>query len=775
MGVSAVSLRVRVWVRRSGRRAAVVAVLVGLVCGAVLSMAGGARRTASVPDRFTAAMGGEFDLVLSQYGGAPLTDAIGAVAGVAEVEGATFVAAWPVTDDFGSVLEATVPFAGDSVAFAGRLVEGRYADPDAPDEFTANRPLADLIGAEIGDHIEIAAFTGEQTADPSFDGGATPGVGRLPATLVGITVAGSEFEDPSPMLMYSSGLLDAHPDVGVVASFILIDLEPGIDADDVLAAARGLPGGDGLQRTAETQHVSPAVRRAVHFAALSLWVVVGVSALGAAVVVALLLVQLVGPGADDRRTLRALGWRRRDFAVEALLEAAMVAVGAVVVASVVVVASSGLFPFGAPRLLEPDPGVRVDAVVVGLGALGIVAVGILGPLVNELLPSRSRAAGFRRRVGVNSPRAFWSLPAVVGVRFALAPPPRRRTAWAILGPGVVGCAGLVGALTVGLSLARVVDEPGRWGRNFDYAYGNHWLPGEADLVGPALGQPGVQRLGVGTLGTLAIDGHDVQVLALESIRGVYEPATLEGRAPIQADEIGLGGEVAREIGKQVGDAVQASYPGGEPRELTIVGIVMTPYDAGSGAAMTYDGYAAMVSDATRNLLLVDFANDAGPGAPDALSEATNTQYEDFTSVPPASIRSLERIVPMPYLLATILSLLGAAAMMQGLGSSVLDRRVDLGLLRALGAVGGQLRGVLHWQATTVAAVVSVLGIPVGLFLGRRVFVTIAERVGVTPEPRIAWSLVPVLIAVVVIITNVAALAPGLRASRASTADLMAER
>jgi predicted lysophospholipase L1 biosynthesis ABC-type transport system permease subunit len=98
----------------------------------------------------------------------------------------------------------------------------------------------------------------------------------------------------------------------------------------------------------------------------------------------------------------------------------------------------------------------------------------------------------------------------------------------------------------------------------------------------------------------------------------------------------------------------------------------------------------------------------------------------------------------------------------------------LGVLRARGAIGGQLRGLLHWQATTVAAVVLALGVPIGLLGGRVVFAAIADRVGIAPEPRIAWILIPVLAAAVVVMTNVAALVPGIRAGRASTVDLVAE-
>jgi ABC-type antimicrobial peptide transport system permease subunit len=50
---------------------------------------------------------------------------------------------------------------------------------------------------------------------------------------------------------------------------------------------------------------------------------------------------------------------------------------------------------------------------------------------------------------------------------------------------------------------------------------------------------------------------------------------------------------------------------------------------------------------------------------------------------------------MPYLLAATLSVLGAAALVQALAASVVDRRRDFAVLRALGAVRGQLRAVVN--------------------------------------------------------------------------------
>ena len=81
------------------RRTLVVALLIGVVAGTVLTLAAGARRTASAPDRYTAASGGDPELVVMQPSGEPLTDAVRQLPGVAAVRAVTFVPAFPLSPD----------------------------------------------------------------------------------------------------------------------------------------------------------------------------------------------------------------------------------------------------------------------------------------------------------------------------------------------------------------------------------------------------------------------------------------------------------------------------------------------------------------------------------------------------------------------------------------------------------------------------------------------------------------------------------------------------
>jgi hypothetical protein len=74
---SALRLRVRGWVASCWLRLVAAAVLVGVVAGLALGVAGGNRRTASAPDhRYTARFGGDPDLVITQQNGTALDVAV---------------------------------------------------------------------------------------------------------------------------------------------------------------------------------------------------------------------------------------------------------------------------------------------------------------------------------------------------------------------------------------------------------------------------------------------------------------------------------------------------------------------------------------------------------------------------------------------------------------------------------------------------------------------------------------------------------------------------
>ena len=80
--------------------------------------------------------------------------------------------------------------------------------------------------------------------------------------------------------------------------------------------------------------------------------------------------------------------------------------------------------------------------------------------------------------------------------------------------------------------------------------------------------------------------------------------------------------------------------------------------------------------------------------------------------------NLEQIGSVPALFAVIMGLMAAAVLAHVLAVAARARRRDLAILRALGFSRGQTVRTIAWQSTIYAVGALVIGIPVGVVLGR---------------------------------------------------------
>ena len=639
---------------------------------------------------------------------------------------------------------------------------------------TVNGPVREQLDIEVGDRLPIASYSVEQVENNDFEPGVPPEGPSFEATVVGVIDYPSDLEDPAASIIFSQGVLDAYPDLGKVASFLTVRTAPGATADSVLADIESL--GDEVDVIEQENRIVPsATRRAVRLHVVTLWVVAGVAGLVAILVIGQLAARQIRAASADHEALRSLGYARRQAATEAAIEAAITGLAASVVAVAVAVAASPIFPIGELRIVEPQRGLHVDTWVMLAGTGAIVLTFVIAGVAVALRQAKVDRASARIRPGLSElAAAAGGGPSLVnGVRFASSSSRvgRGRPVAVVLSV-TVGLAGLVGALLVGSSLLQLLDEPALYGADYDALFGNPFVPTSHDLVTPAAADPDVEGLTAATSGTLTLDGTDVPVLAFESIRGGVLPVILEGQVPYAPDEIALGRQVARKLDRGIGDVVVADGPDG-PQELRVVGLTVLPGDGGDGTSMSYDAYAALDPAATRHLLLVRFRDGADPSAVAArLGDITYTPPE--TEPLPTSVAAFERVVPALYALAIVLALMAAAALAYHLGSSVRRRMRDLAILRALGADRRQLRATIHWQASCVAVIGLAIGVPAGIAIGSRIHNAIADSIGVVPSVSLPVVFFVVVVVGVILVANLAAMAPARRATRAPAATMLQE-
>ena len=105
-------------------------------------------------------------------------------------------------------------------------------------------------------------------------------------------------------------------------------------------------------------------------------------------------------------------------------------------------------------------------------------------------------------------------------------------------------------------------------------------------------------------------------------------------------------------------------------------------------------------------------------------------------------------------------------------TSVRRRRTDLALLKSLGFTKRQLAAAIAWQASIAVGIGCIVGIPLGLALGRSLWDLFVHQIDAVPDPTIpTWSIVLIGVGAVVL-ANLVAAVPGRLAARTPTAQLL---
>jgi ABC-type lipoprotein release transport system permease subunit len=128
----------------------------------------------------------------------------------------------------------------------------------------------------------------------------------------------------------------------------------------------------------------------------------------------------------------------------------------------------------------------------------------------------------------------------------------------------------------------------------------------------------------------------------------------------------------------------------------------------------------------------------------------------------------------PALLGIGLAVGAASALGMTLIASVRRRRRDLALLKTLGFTRRQLAAVVAWQSTIAVGIGIIIGVPLGIIIGRELWNRFATALHVIPHPTVP-SLTITLIAVgALTLANLVAAIPGLQAARTPSALLLHE-
>jgi len=132
---------------------------------------------------------------------------------------------------------------------------------------------------------------------------------------------------------------------------------------------------------------------------------------------------------------------------------------------------------------------------------------------------------------------------------------------------------------------------------------------------------------------------------------------------------------------------------------------------------------------------------------------------------PAEIANYRSVSATPALLATVLAAGAVGALGLTLVASVRQRRRQFALQKALGFTHGQIAASVAWQSSVAAVVGVVLGLPIGIALGRWIWTLFADGISAVSHPTVPVVSIAAVAPGAIVFANLVALPPGRVAAR----------
>jgi hypothetical protein len=788
--VGAVRLVFGAELRRRWRSWLVLVVLIAVVGGLVLAAAAAGRRTATAFPRFVASYG--YDVYIYNQKPVPGLSRLPGVSSVTTIgnpasgQPTCVCTTHPITPSNFYINELS-PTALRRVV---KLVAGQMPAESSPYDVLASFTLQQDYGVHVGSVLHVPLDALSQLPALESGGNVTPSGPTVALHVVGIGAAEMEFPSgtaPEYDLFTTPAFARAVNKRIVLASVYLVRLRQGTSSLPRFVAAAGSLH---LVYVSNQATAAAAVTASIHPQAVGWWVLAVLAALAGLAVIGQALSRQSVVESEEYPSLVALGLPRRQLLVLGIARNVTVALVGAAGAVIVAFALSPLTPVGEARLAEPSTGLAFDPLVLLLGALATVVVVLLLGIWPAVRASRVRLGGERasdaHRSSIVAKLAATGAPpsAVIGVRRALE---RGRGAASLpVGTALFGSALAVMALCATVvfadSLTHLTTTPALYGSNYSFS---------TSSGGP--GNPTVSRLQhdhsitaimLAATDEVSIKGHDVLAVAGKAVRGPILLSTVDGRLPTGDHDMTLGVTTLHQVGAHVGSVLKVTMqlPTGGSRSVPfrVVGTASFPSDAGgglgNGSAFTMAGYLNAVCPpgreengcrkafaANQNFIVLARATSGPKGQADVARYVAQGSASRPTI--PTSLVNFGEAVNFPLILGFVLAVFGVATLLHLLVVSVVRRRREIGLLKALGFVNMQVGATVLWQATTVALVGIVIGVPLGIVVGRAVWNAFATNLGAVPVAAVPALAIAVLAIAVFVVANALAVIPAVTSAR----------
>jgi ABC-type lipoprotein release transport system permease subunit len=686
-----------------------------------------------------------------------------------------------------------------------KLVSGHLPHQSNPTEVLASFSFAQDVGVGVGTHIRVPLAGKSPSAAPTANGSTVaPGGPVVTLTVVGIEAADVEFQSSSypyfDVFTTTAFARRYNPQSTQIAAYF-VRLRGGVnDLPRFQTEARKL----GALSTTDLDTTEASNEASIHPQAVGWWLLAGAAGFVGLVIIFQALARQALLESADFETLTALGMSRRQLVAFGLTRTAFIATAGALGGIALAYGLSPLAPVGEPRIAEPSTGFAFDIPILLLGVVAtVLAVTALGlwPAIRNSHRAASRATPLATGSKfVSLLRRSGAPPStVIGVGRAIE---RGRGDRAVpVGSALLGMilavTTLSGTVVFGASLTHLTTTPALYGQPFDAVFSNNGTPGSrgpSPVLRSLLGDRHIPRITAGIGGDVAINGRTVDAIASKSIRGATLLTAISGRLPQHDNEVTLGATTMRLVNAHVGSTVRVSAPspdgGTRISSYKVVGVAAFPPDfgaggLGTGATFSVGGLLAAQCAPGLNRSSCEKQASGNPNenylvraTPDHIGRVAllklAKQYSSSVQFPmaPTNLVNFGQAVNFPLILSLVIILFGLATLVHVLVVSLVRRANESQVLLTIGFVRRQVALTVIWQALAIALIAVIVGIPLGVALGRLIWRLFADNLGVVSIPIVVIASISLVGIGTLVSALLLAVWPALAAARHSTGGLM---
>ncbi|MFD2392628.1 ABC transporter permease [Dietzia aerolata] len=406
---------------------------------------------------------------------------------------------------------------------------------------------------------------------------------------------------------------------------------------------------------------------------------------------------------------------------------------------------------------------KAGAITVGVGAAAL----IIGSFLVMPTLARPIAGGIGRVIGA----PFGAVGKLAATNAGRNTRRTAATAFALtLGLTLVAAFGTLGATTKE-SISGIIDQD----INADVV-----VQGVASQ-GPPVPLPGAieQRIaGVDEVGEVAylafafgLIGGEQQLISAAGgpVEELIDARVVDGSLQPEEDSLVVSRSVARDKGWTYGTTVPLVGPDGSEYTLRVTGV----YEDSQVLGQFYIGsqmYEQLVPETLRTTFNVLVTPAEGYTSEQALEAVT----AELADTPIAMVQNKQEYIDqqtggVDQLLTIIYALLGLALVVAVLGIvntlalSVIERRTEIGMLRAVGMQRSQVRRTINLESTQIAVFGALIGAAMGVYLGWA-FVTVLAGSGLQMT-TIPWGMIGIVLVCSAFVGVLASLWPAHRAAK----------